>query len=161
MALAGLILGYIGVAIIPFILIIAAIAIPNMLQARMAANEAMAIVSLRTLNAACEAYSMTYGVFPPSLASLGPAAPGKGPSADLANLVDSSLASGVKSGYIFDYAIYQGRDRNGKRLPQTYAITAAPITPNATGRRYFFTDQSAVIRAETGQAATADSPYIK
>ena len=49
MAIAGLVLGYIGFAAIPFILIIAAIAIPNLLRARMAANEASAVGSLRTI----------------------------------------------------------------------------------------------------------------
>jgi len=48
MAMAGLILGYIGVAMVPFILIIAAIAIPNLLRAKMAANEASAVGTLRT-----------------------------------------------------------------------------------------------------------------
>ena len=57
MAIAGLVLGYIGFAAIPFILIIAAIAIPNLLRARMAANEASAVGSLRTINVAALSYS--------------------------------------------------------------------------------------------------------
>jgi type IV pilus assembly protein PilA len=160
MALAGLILGYIGVAIIPLILIIAAIAIPNLLRARMVANESLAIISLQSLNASCDSYSVTYGVFPPSLASLGPAADGTNPSADLAGLVDSTLANGIKSGYVFDYAVYGGFERDGERKPQTYAITATPMTPGVTGTRYFFTDHTTVIRAETGRVASADSPPI-
>src|ERR1700691_160788 len=51
-ATAGLVLGYLGIAVIPFILIIAAIAIPNLLRARIAANEASAVGSLRTYNTA-------------------------------------------------------------------------------------------------------------
>src|SRR5260221_5058429 len=137
MALAGLALGYVGVAIIPFILIMTAIAIPNLLRAKMFANEASAVSTLYTLNAACAKYSATYARFPPSLASLGPAAPSIAPSSDAADLIDLALTSGIKSGYVFDYAVYQCTDRDGKRMPQTYSITAAPVTPSATGRQYF------------------------
>ena len=160
MALAGLVLGYIGVAVIPFILIIAAIAIPNLLRSRMAANEASAVATLHTLNAACIKYSEIYGRFPPGLVNLGPAAPGVNSSADAADLIDLALTGGIKYGYVFDYAVYGGFERDGKERPQTYAITATPMTPGATGVRYFFTDQTGVIRAETGQVATANSPPI-
>jgi len=73
MAIAGLVLGYTGLAIIP-VLIIAAIAIPNLLRARMAANEASAVGSLRTINTACVTYGTEYKSFPTSLANLGPGA---------------------------------------------------------------------------------------
>ncbi len=159
MALAGLVLGYVGISIIP-ILIISAIAIPNLLRSRMAANEASAVGSLRTLNVACLSYSESYARFPPTLANLGPPATGVSPSADAADLIDLALTSGIKSGYVFDYAVYRGFERDGKERPQTYAITATPGTPGTTGGRYFFTDQTGVIRAETGRVATADSPPI-
>src|SRR5712691_6656929 len=57
MAVAGLVLGYFGIAAIPVILIIAAIAIPNLLRARMAANEASAVGWVRTVNTAETAYA--------------------------------------------------------------------------------------------------------
>ena len=60
MAIAGLVLGYFWIVIIPIFLIIAAIAIPNLLRARMAANEASAIASLRTLNSAEITYSQSH-----------------------------------------------------------------------------------------------------
>ncbi len=50
--------------------------------------------------------------------------------------------------------------RDGKGRAQTYAITATPMTPGATGGRYFFTNQTSMIRAELGRVATADSPPI-
>jgi hypothetical protein len=62
LAIAGLVLGYIQIAGIPFILIIAAIAIPNLLRARMSANESSAVASIRTLNAAEMNYSATHPV---------------------------------------------------------------------------------------------------
>ncbi len=87
--------------VVAIILIIAAIAIPNLLRAKMAANEASAVGSLRTINTSCVEYSTTYGVgFPPSLASLG--GTGTATSAS-AGLIDSVLSGGVKSGYNFAY----------------------------------------------------------
>jgi hypothetical protein len=154
-ALAGLILGYAGAAIIPFVLIIAAIAIPNLLRARMAANEASAAGSLRALNTSAVVYSTTYGVFPPSLAALGPSS---SPSSTAADLIDSALAGGTKSGYIFVYyPIFRPR-REGET--ERYVITANPVTPGTTGQRYFFTDQTGTIRAQVNRVATADSPPI-
>jgi hypothetical protein len=103
LALAGLILGYFGVAFIPFILIIAAIAIPNLLRAKMAANEASAVGSLRSYQYAMGAYALKCPKigFPKSLANLGE---GRG-DCDRASLLDSSLATDqpIKSGYYFHY----------------------------------------------------------
>ena len=61
--------------VVAIILIIAAIAIPNLLRSKMAANEASAVGSLRTINTACIEYSTTYGGYPSALTNLGPAAP--------------------------------------------------------------------------------------
>ena len=107
----------------------------------MAANEASAVESLRTLNTVCIQYSTTYGGYPPALSNLGPATPATPAKADL---IDSVLASGNKSGYGFAYAV-GSTDSNGTVL--SYSIAAAPISPGTTGQRYFFTDQSGVIRA--------------
>jgi uncharacterized protein DUF4190/zinc ribbon protein len=60
MATAGLVMGYGVFALIPFVLIIAAIAIPNLLRARMAANEASAVHTVREINTAEIAYQTTY-----------------------------------------------------------------------------------------------------
>ena len=158
MALAGLILGYLGIAIIPIILIVAAIAIPNLLLAKMRANEASAIGSVRTLNVALLAYSTTYGTYPSSLTVLGPGANGEKPSAESAGLIDSVLASGRKSGYVFDYAPVE-KEENGA-MSHGYAIVATPITSGTTGRRHFLTDQTGVIRAEMNRVATPKSPPI-
>src|ERR1700739_1791702 len=89
--------------VVAIILIIAAIAIPNLLRSKMAANEASAVGSMRTLNTAAVTYTVSYGGYPPSLASLGPIAAGGTASSGLADLVDSVLAGGTKSGYSFTY----------------------------------------------------------
>jgi prepilin-type N-terminal cleavage/methylation domain-containing protein len=60
--------------VVAIILIIAAIAIPNLLRSKMAANEASAVASLRTYNTAIVEYSVTYGTDPSTnLSALGPA----------------------------------------------------------------------------------------
>jgi type IV pilus assembly protein PilA len=161
MALAGLILGYVGVAIIPFILIIAAIAIPNLLRAKIMANEASAVGSLRTLNVAALTYSTNYGKYPARLSNLGPPAAGVSPSSDAADLVDSILARGIKTGYVFHYKMSQTTGPDEVNGINAYTITADPVVPGSSGRRHFFTDQTGTIRSEAGLPATADSPPIK
>src|SRR6516162_5939263 len=87
--------------VVAIILIIAAIAIPNLLRSRMAANEASAVGSLRTINTAAVTYSTTYGIgYPGTLLMLGPAATASSATADL---IDSVLSAGIKSGYSFTY----------------------------------------------------------
>jgi type IV pilus assembly protein PilA len=139
--------------VVAIILIIAAIAIPNLLRAKIAANEASAVGSLRTLNTACIAFSTSYGQFPQNLTNLGPIAASGTASSTSADLIDSVLAAGTKSGYVFAYTA---------ATPfQTYTITATPITVGQTGQRMFFTDQSGVIRANvTGSGATVASTPI-
>ncbi len=140
--------------VVAIILIIAAIAIPNLLRAKMAANEASAVGSLRTLNTASVSYSSTYGIgFPALLSNLGPAAAATSTTADL---IDQVLATGTKSGYVFTYTA--GAAAAG--VIPTYTITANPVTVNVTGNRYFFTDQSGVIRQNVGAAATVASTPI-
>jgi len=132
--------------VVAIILIIAAIAIPNLLRSKMVANEASAVGSLRTINTACIEYSTTYGGYPGALTNLGPATPATSTSADL---IDSVLATGTKSGYTF---------ANGNVL--AYAITANPTNRGTTGQRGFFTNQTGVIRADATTAATATSTPI-
>jgi len=148
--------------VVAIILIIAAIAIPNLLRARITANETSAVGSLRTINTTLVQYSTTYSTapgagpncgFPPALVNLGPPAP---PTAANADLIDSVLAAGTKSGYTFTY-IQTATDSNG--CGSSYTVIADPVTPGTTGQRYFFTDMSGVIRANaTTQATVADNP---
>src|SRR3984957_2318118 len=81
--------------VVAIILIIAAIAIPNLLRAKIAANEASAVGSMRTINTTAVEYSTTYGGYPTALSSLGGAAGGTATSSS-AELVDAVLAGGTK-----------------------------------------------------------------
>jgi prepilin-type N-terminal cleavage/methylation domain-containing protein len=143
--------------VVAIILIIAAIAIPNLLRARISANEASAVSSLRTMNTACISYDTSYGQFPPLQADMGPVAGGATPTSTEADLLDSVLAVTAattgKSGYVLTYAAVGGAPVTG------YTINADPVTQNGTGVRHFFTDQSAVIRANpSATASVTDSP---
>ncbi len=153
--------------VVAIILIIAAIAIPNLLRARMAANESSAVGSLRTINTADATFLSTYGHnFAPSLTALGGATT-NAPVCTQANLVDNVLGAAAqpasKSGYSFIYTAGapDPADVGICSSVTTYTITATPLTYNGTGTRSFFTDQSGVIRgADDGGAAStvADPP---
>ncbi len=140
--------------VVAIILIIAAIAIPNLLRARISANEASAVSSLRTMNTACISYDSSYGSFPALQSNMGPANGGT-PTSTEADLLDIMLApttgSATKSGYTITYTT--GASNN------SYTSHADPVTQNTTGVRHFFSDQSGVIRANPSSiAAVTDSP---
>jgi type IV pilus assembly protein PilA len=143
--------------VVAIILIIAAIAIPNLLRAKMASNEGSAVASVRMLNTASVAYSTSYGTYPTSLSNLGPVASGGTASSGTADLIDSVLAAGIKSGYSFTYSA-GNTDASGNYV--SYVVTAQPLSPGASGQRYFYTDQTGVIRADSATAATNTSTPI-
>lgn len=157
MALAGLILGYLGISFIP-ILIIAAIAIPNLLRAKMAANEASAVGALRTYNTALVAYATQCPKigYPQLTENLGA---GEG-DCEHANLVTGALetSNAVKNGYRF---LYFAGEKDSEGIIEKYVIEADPIKKNTTGMRYFFTDQTGVIRYSAAGAANASSAPIR
>ncbi len=133
--------------VVAIILIIAAIAIPNLLRSRMAANEASAVGSLRTINTAEVTYASTYPAIGfNSLASLGGTAGGTGTSA-AAGLLDAVLASGTKSGYSFTVSVTSGTPN------PFYSANANPVLVGQTGQRFFYTDASGVIRYNTTTSA--------
>lgn len=140
--------------VVAIILIIAAIAIPNLLKSRIAANQASAVGSLRTLNTAEITYASTYNTgYSPTLVALGPS--GGTDSAAAAGVIDSVLAAGAKSGYTFSYA--SAADSSGRY--NTYTLNANPAVQGTTGTNFYFTDQSGVIRQNSAAAASAaDSP---
>ncbi len=143
--------------VVAIILIIAAIAIPNLLRSRIAANQASAVGSLRTINTCEITYASTYNTgYTSTLLTLGPPAGGGNPTPTSAGLVDSVLAAGTKSGYSFVYA--PGTADSSGRI-NNYSLNANPITVGTTGQNYYFTDQSAVIRQNSSAtASSSDSP---
>ena len=141
--------------VVAIILIIAAIAIPNLLRSRIAANEASAVGSLRTLNTAEITYNTTYPSvgYACSLGVLGPPAGSTSASSTTAGLIDSNLAGGVKSGFDFTLPA-SGGCSSANNITTTYDITASPVSPGVTGQRYFCTDPSGVIQYNGTTAIT-------
>jgi type IV pilus assembly protein PilA len=150
--------------VVAIILIIAAIAIPNLLRSRIAANEASATASLRTLNTAEITYASTYNSgFTDTLTRLGPPASGMA-DANFADLVDpvlSGLETGgtptsfIKSGYITTYTVVTGTFPTVSQ----YLTNADPQARGSSGQRSFCSNESNVIRFHATQVATmSDTP---
>ena len=138
---------------IPLILIIAAIAIPNLLRARIAANEASAVGSVRQIAAAQGTYRSQFPMigFAPDLQSLGGALPCTANPAT-ACLIDNELALATalpgRRGYIFALKRSEGGDQ--------YLVSAVPATRNQTGVRSFCSTEDGVTHVDPRGAEIAD-----
>ena len=141
--------------VVAIILIIAAIAIPNLMRARMSANEASAVGSTRSINTAEISYNAAYSNlgFATSLPYLGgPSGAACTPSTSSGCFIDSSLSTGTKSGYSF--ALTVGSSPAVGSTNFSYSILASPVTHNQTGTRYFCSFEDAVVRSSTGTLTT-------
>ena len=152
--------------VVAIILIIAAIAIPNLMRAKISANESSAVGSMRTIVTGEISYAAagwTNGTVPVgfsnALGNLGGAGGCPTPSSTATCLIDPSLAGAIsagtaKSGYFFTYTpIPNGGNNTG------FSLLGSPATTGQTGVRYFFADQTGVIRFNPTVAATvADNP---
>jgi type IV pilus assembly protein PilA len=136
--------------VIAIILVIAAIAVPQMNKQLMSAHEMAAIRQITTIHQAETQYYSQFGNYATSLAQLGPPASGS-PGPNAAEIIPKGLADGKASGYIFAVA----------GTPTGYAVTAIPETYNSSGRRTFYSDQTLVIRNNWSQEpANVSSPEI-
>ena len=153
---AGLLLVFV------FFIGLAGASLPEMVSHRRPANEASALGSLRTINTAAIAYESTYANgFPPSLGVLGPGNP---ETCSAADLIESVLAGGKKTGYLFVYTPGPKVEKPAKGCPpgaKSYTVTARPQEFGKTGHRNFFTDETGVIRVTSeNRAATVKDPPI-
>ncbi len=151
--------------VVAIILVISAIAIPNYMRSKMAANEASAVHTLRTINSSSITYNSMYvNGYAPSLAVLG--GPPGAASCDQAALIDSVLAAvpSVKSGYQFTYTMVNpnGAPAQGCLNPggNGFTVLANPISPGTSGTRYFYSDASGVVRMNLGGPAGPGDPPI-
>jgi type IV pilus assembly protein PilA len=140
--------------VVAIILIIAAIAIPNLLRARIAANESSAVASVRTLNTAQISYNSAYPTvgFANGLGNLAGTSCTP-PSSAGACLIDTQLSSGTKSGYNFTLPSSSVTGTPAS----TYNVIATPLAPNQTGVRYFCSFADAVVRTSGATIATCDN----
>lgn len=154
MALAGLIMGYISLAAIPM-LIIAAIAIPNLLRAKLSANDSAAASRVRTLNTAQVTYSTTYPTkgYARDLEALGPGASGQCPAGggtdSAACLIDSRLANGVTGGFRYNVTAFCGSDD----VCTNFMVTAAPVN-ESTGSKTYCSTSDGIVRYQPGARAS-------
>jgi prepilin-type N-terminal cleavage/methylation domain-containing protein len=143
--------------VVAIILIIAAIAIPNLLRARMQANESSAVSSIHAINTAEVSYSTAFPTvgFAPSLASLGDGGTTPCPGTSVASCyIDTNLASGTKSGYVFTYTPDLTTTPSLK-----YTFNADPLTRGVSGQRSFYSSEGNVTRWNPTAAATSsDAP---
>jgi prepilin-type N-terminal cleavage/methylation domain-containing protein len=139
--------------VVAIILIIAAIAIPSLLQARMAAHESSAAGCLSAMRSAEAAYYAAYPTvgYSPDIASLGGVPPCT-PAATTACLIDSGLSSAIpggagKGGYFF---LATGVQTAGALINTAYVIGAAPIVVHSTANRDFCSTNDGVLRSQMG-----------
>jgi hypothetical protein len=154
-ALAGLIMGYVSVALTTlcvlmfFGAIVAAMGIRSAIPGAKGASNPVS--DIRTLNTAIAAYKTRFNVYPPSLKELGPNYAQEDP-AKAANLVDLALAVGLKGDYIFQY---ERVDTEG------YTLKGEPFPGSLSDKnKYFYSDQTGVIRYEVGREAGPGSDLV-
>lgn len=158
MALAGLIMGYISIAFIPVVLIMAAIIIPNLLRAKLVANDSAATSVIRAIDTAEVEYKTTYPNkgYAHDLSALGSGAAAAcgTPSEDAACLIDSSVTSGSKDGYLFTMTGVCGDDN----VCTDYLAVATPVRMNSTGTKIFCSTSDAVIHYRRGAVLPPSTP---
>lgn len=149
MAIAGIVLSGLGIVLIPVMGIIAAIAIPSLLRARVSANESVAIGDCRTVISAQHAYASANGGFFDSLECLAlpvsciPEYPVAGP-----NFLDEATAgASVKNGYLRTFypgppATPTDQSRVSPTSLTSFAYVAEPQEPGASGTRAFCGDST-------------------
>lgn len=141
--------------VVAIILIIAAIAIPNLLRSRMAANEASAVSSLRTINTAEVTFNSTYGIGYGTLVALStPLAGCPTATSTAACLIDTNLGSGTKSGYNFNAVPATGGGTTASPYV-SFNSTAVPVAAGQSGQSDYCSDESGVIRRDPTGAAGA------
>jgi type IV pilus assembly protein PilA len=149
--------------VVAIILIIAAIAIPNLLRARIAANESSAVNSLRQISTAEFAYNSAYPLtgYAANLASLGPTSAATCvPATTSACLVDWVLATAIpgtagKSGYVF---VATGLVPLANGANSSFVTGTAPVNYNLSGVRDFCATEDGVIRFSPG--ASGSTPVV-
>jgi type IV pilus assembly protein PilA len=150
--------------VVSIILIIAAIAIPGLLKARISANQASAVESMRTIMTANSAYQTSFGIYSPTIVALGgpnaaACAPGVPPTSTQFCFLDATLATATtaasgKSGYFFTYVV-------GGVNNSAYTLNADAMSQGQTGDNHYFADETQVIRYNSSAAATAADTVIQ
>ena len=149
--------------VVAIISIIAAVAVPGLLQSKMTANEASAIASLRAIASAQINYSTScgQGSYAASLPVLGTPTPGSSATFLSADL--TQMATPAKSGYVFALgpgagSVAGANDCNGTATITAFYATGTPQTFGTTGARSFAVTESQTIW-QTSTAAPPTQPF--
>jgi prepilin-type N-terminal cleavage/methylation domain-containing protein len=143
--------------VVAIILIIAAIAIPSLLRAKIAANESSAVSSLRTINTAEVTYSSSWGTgYAASVDNLGGAVPCGPASATAACIIDSGLSVAPYSRSGYSFAAVGNTAAGG--VNSRFEANASPTIVDITGKRAFCSDQTGVLRANTTGVPIGTAP---
>jgi len=138
---------------ITIIIVIAAIAIPNLIRSRMTANEGAAIGAMRTIGSAEQQFqSAAIAVDAAGVARYGTLAE---LMVEVPSFVDATFSSGARQGYNFAVVLA------GAPGSPAYAANADPMVMDGTGSRGFFTDESGVITFKTGAVAGPGDPAVQ
>jgi len=121
--------------VVAIIALMMLISIPNLLRARLAANEAATIAALKTISSAAHTFRASNSGYPSNLSELYDGL--------IPPYIDSVLARGIKDGYFFTL---EGSNDDANGNHQGFLAQAAPITFGFTGNRYFSLDASGIVR---------------
>lgn len=143
--------------VVAIILVIAALAVPSLVKARISANEASAVASVRQIKTAEVLYNNAYPTigYAVQLADLGGSQPCASSSTSACLIPDPLSTAGPgtqgKSGYVFSAV---GSVSTSGSINDAFVIGAAPINPGVTGSRLFCTTNDNAIRADPGPSST-------
>ena len=124
-------------------MILIGLLIPQIMRSRVIGNETAAVGNLKALNNACQLYGIERKVFPDNLSDLANSTP---------PYMDSALASGTKQGYQFIYTLVD---------QDHFTIQANSMNSGLLRGRYFYSDESGLIRYNNDNAAGPDDPIFK
>ena len=158
LAIAGLVLGYIGIALTAFYFVFVAFTVRKVMEQSLPLNEITAINTMRTYEEALKSYAEKCPVqgYPAALKSLGPGA-GDCTAANLIHNPRLVTAHPVLQGYRFEYT----PGVNGTDRVTLFALVARPVTPGRTGKRFFYLDEAGVIRQSDSQIVGPNSPPVE
>lgn len=128
--------------VIAIVVVLATVGVPSILRSRVSANEAGAIASLKVINNACQSYSIENDVYPESLAVLSDANP---------PYLDSILGSGRKQGYDFVYVLVSD---------DHFTVNANSIHTGMLRGRYFYIDETSIVRSNSSEEAGPDDNIV-
>jgi len=130
--------------VLGIIIVLLTIAVPNLLRSRVIANETAALTNCRSISNACQLYHINQEAYPGSLEDL--VEPKSNPP-----YIDALLASGRKQGYEY---LYKSADADH------FTLNANPTTSGLLKGRYFYLDESGIIRGKADGPAGADDEVV-